>query len=251
MRSTCGFAAGGEDEPATLRKLGKRVSAIRFAYLGCRTARVRSRSVQDLSPLDSDLSQLGWRRGSHSGFREGDSRRSDRRPDRAKPQVTRVIGVFDPYRPLVSATGNGPGSISGGSEVMRQKREGRERRASWAAWLGAVIISGLLGLIGPNAARAAEPSGLAPFCPRGVGTSLPLRRVRSADLAERIHLHDHGRCRPGPVPATHPSRRRTERQRQGRVRAPGLHGPDPICRPKRSRWRERSSMSLHRERGSC
>jgi hypothetical protein len=72
--------------------------AIRFAYLGCRTARVRSRSVQDLSPSDSDLSQLGWRRGSHSGFREGDSRRSDRRPDRAKPQVTRVIGVFDPYR---------------------------------------------------------------------------------------------------------------------------------------------------------
>jgi hypothetical protein len=36
MRSTCGFAVGGEDEPATLRKLGKRVSAIRFAYLGCR-----------------------------------------------------------------------------------------------------------------------------------------------------------------------------------------------------------------------
>ena len=97
MRSTCGFAAGGEDEAATLRKLGKRVSAIRFAYLGCRTARVRSRSLQDLSPSDSDLSQLGWRRGSHSGFREGDSRRSDRRPDRAKPQVTRVIGVFDPY----------------------------------------------------------------------------------------------------------------------------------------------------------
>jgi len=56
--------------------------------------RVRSRSVQDLSPSDSDLSQLGWRRGSHSGFREGDSRRSDRRPDRAKPQVTRVTGVF-------------------------------------------------------------------------------------------------------------------------------------------------------------
>jgi hypothetical protein len=54
--------------------------------------------VQDLSPLDSDLSQLGWRWGSHSGFREGDSRRSDRRPDRATPQVTRVIGVLDPYR---------------------------------------------------------------------------------------------------------------------------------------------------------
>ena len=89
---------GGEDEPATLRKLGKRVSAIRFAYLGCPTARVRSRSVQDLSPSDSDLSQLGWRRGSHSGFKEGDSRRSDRRPGQAKPQVTRVIGVFDPYK---------------------------------------------------------------------------------------------------------------------------------------------------------
>ena len=100
MCSTWGFAVGGEDEPATLRKLGKRVSAIRFAYLGCRTARVRSRSVQDLSPSDSDLSQIGWRRGSHSGFREGDSRRSDRRPDRAKPQVTRVIGVLDPYRLL-------------------------------------------------------------------------------------------------------------------------------------------------------
>jgi hypothetical protein len=100
MRSTCGFAAGGEDEPATLRKLGKRVSAIRFAYLGCRTARVRSRSVQDLSPSDSDLSQIGWRRGSHSGFREGDSHRSDRRPDRAKPQVTRVIGVFGPLQDL-------------------------------------------------------------------------------------------------------------------------------------------------------
>ena len=54
--------------------------------------------MQDLSPSDSDLSQLGRRRGSHSGFREGDSRRSDRRPDRAKPQVTRVIGVFDPYK---------------------------------------------------------------------------------------------------------------------------------------------------------
>ena len=54
--------------------------------------------MQDLSPSDSDLSQLGWRRGSHSGFREGDSRQSDRRPDRAKPQVTRAIGVFDPYR---------------------------------------------------------------------------------------------------------------------------------------------------------
>ncbi len=52
---------GGEDEPATLGKLGKRVSAIPFAYLGCRTARVRSRSVQDLSPSDSDLSQRGWR----------------------------------------------------------------------------------------------------------------------------------------------------------------------------------------------
>ena len=98
MRSTCGFAAGGKDEPATLSKLGKRVSANRFAYLGCRTARVRSCSVQDLSPSDSDLSQLGRRRGSHSGFREGASRRSDRRPDRAKPQVTRVIGVVDPYR---------------------------------------------------------------------------------------------------------------------------------------------------------
>jgi hypothetical protein len=54
-------------------------------------------AVQDLSPSDADLSQIGWRRGSHSGFREGDSRRSDRRPDQAKPQVTRVIGVFDPY----------------------------------------------------------------------------------------------------------------------------------------------------------
>jgi hypothetical protein len=98
MRSTCGFAAGGEDEPATQRKLGKRVSAIRFAYLGCRTARVRSRSEQDLSPSDPHLSQLGWRRGSHSGFRTGDSRRSDRRPDLAKPEATRVIGVLDPYR---------------------------------------------------------------------------------------------------------------------------------------------------------
>ena len=102
MRSTCGFAAGGEDEPATLGKLGKRVSAMRFAYLGCRTARVRSRSVQDLGPSDSDFSQLGWRRGSHSGFREGDSRRSDRRPDRAKPQVTRMIGVFDPHSRFVT-----------------------------------------------------------------------------------------------------------------------------------------------------
>jgi hypothetical protein len=114
MRSTCGFAAGGEDKPATLRKLGKRVSAIRFAYLGCRTARVRSRSVQDLSPSDSDLSQLGWRRGSHSGFGKGDSRRSDRRPDRAKPQVTRVIGVFDPYRCLAirSTTSSDSSTIS-------------------------------------------------------------------------------------------------------------------------------------------
>jgi hypothetical protein len=48
--------------------------------------------------MSGDGAPGGWRRGSHSGFREGDSRRSDRRPDRAKPQVTRVIGVFDPYR---------------------------------------------------------------------------------------------------------------------------------------------------------
>ena len=60
---------GSEDEPATLRKLGKRVSAIDSPYLGCRTARVRSRSVQDLSPSDSDLSQLGWRRASGQAIR--------------------------------------------------------------------------------------------------------------------------------------------------------------------------------------
>ena len=66
--------------------------------------------MQDLSPSDSDLSQLSWRRGSHSGFREGDSRRSNRRPDRAKPQVTRVIGVFDPYTTPSYATRSPPPS---------------------------------------------------------------------------------------------------------------------------------------------
>jgi hypothetical protein len=51
------------------------VSAIRFAYPGCRTARVRSRSVQDFESLDSDLSQLGWRWGSHRG--SGEAIRAD------------------------------------------------------------------------------------------------------------------------------------------------------------------------------
>jgi hypothetical protein len=100
-----------------LRKLGKRVSAIPFAYLGCRTARVRSRSVQDLSPSDSDLSQLAWRWGSRSGFREGDSRRSGRRPDRAKPQVTKVIGVFDPYRFTRVGGGSEPNNRPNGDPV--------------------------------------------------------------------------------------------------------------------------------------
>jgi hypothetical protein len=54
--------------------------------------------MQDLSPLDSDLSQLGWRRGSHRA--SGKAIRADPTggSDRAKPQVTRVIGVLDPYR---------------------------------------------------------------------------------------------------------------------------------------------------------
>jgi hypothetical protein len=53
MPSTCGFAAGGEDEPATLRKLGKRVSAIRFAYLAA--------ELPSAEPFRAGLESLGLR----------------------------------------------------------------------------------------------------------------------------------------------------------------------------------------------
>jgi hypothetical protein len=98
MRSTCGFAAGGEDEPATLRKLGKRGvrHSIHLPWLA---------NCPSAEPFRAGLESLGLRSqptrlaaGFSLGFREGDSRRSDRRPDRATPQVTRVIGAFDPYR---------------------------------------------------------------------------------------------------------------------------------------------------------
>jgi hypothetical protein len=46
MRSTCGFAAGGEDEPATLRKLGKRVSPLEDA---ARNPRVSDRGCTSMS----------------------------------------------------------------------------------------------------------------------------------------------------------------------------------------------------------
>jgi hypothetical protein len=98
MPSTCGFAAGGEDEPATLRKLGSRVSAIRFAYLAAELPECGAAPWQDLSPSDQiTANSVG---GGVLTRASGKAIRADLTGGQiwAKPQVTRMIGVFDPYR---------------------------------------------------------------------------------------------------------------------------------------------------------
>jgi hypothetical protein len=95
---TWGFARRGEDERALFRMAGRQANRPYAGCLGAKPWCMRTRSGQDLSPADSDLIHFGSAGRCSTHALERAARRIDRRPAPAKRQLTRLIGVLDPYR---------------------------------------------------------------------------------------------------------------------------------------------------------